>query len=90
MSVRNAPLGIPAWVRWIAQDSSGAWWGYSVEPLRHDLGWYENEAGRYVSLGTGTPRDWMGSLRAVRFPPGVTAAVFLQDSGEIRYGEHVG
>lgn len=89
MSVDRAGQRIPAWVRWIAQDSSGAWWGYSVEPLRHDSGWYENEAGRYLSLGAGDPRDWVHSLRAVCFPPGVSAAVLLQDSGEIRYGEHV-
>jgi hypothetical protein len=82
-------LRIPAWVRWIAQDSSGAWWGYSVEPLRHDGGWYENEAGCYISLGAGNPQDWTRSLRAVHFPPGVTAAVLLQDSGEIHYGEPV-
>ena len=39
----NPPEAIPDWVRWIAQDSSGAWWGYAVEPLRNDTGWYENE-----------------------------------------------
>jgi hypothetical protein len=78
---------IPAWVRWIAQDSNGAWWGYSAEPLRHDSGWYENEAGRYISLGTGNPRDWVHSLRVVRLPPGVTAALLLLDSGEIHYGK---
>lgn len=89
MSVGATVLRIPAWVRWIAQDSSGAWWGYSVEPLRHDSGWYENEAGRYVSLGKGSPRDWLHSLRTVRFPPGVTVAVFFLDSGAIRYGERV-
>ena len=32
---------IPDWVRWVAQDGSGVWWGYSVEPLRNDNGWYE-------------------------------------------------
>jgi hypothetical protein len=80
---------IPAWVRWIAQDSNGAWWGYSAEPLRHDSGWYENEAGRYASLGTGPALDWVHSLCVVRFPPGVTAAIFLQESGEIHYGKHV-
>jgi len=89
MSVGERLLRIPAWVRWIAQDSSGAWWGYSVEPLRHDSGWYENEVGRYVSLGRGMPRDWLHSLRAVRFPPGATAAVFFQGNGEIHYGDHV-
>jgi len=47
----RAVLRIPTWVRWVAQDSTGAWWGYSAEPLRHDSGWYENEAGRYVPLG---------------------------------------
>ncbi|MGD8629461.1 MAG: hypothetical protein PVH38_04775 [Gammaproteobacteria bacterium] len=87
MSAADTVRQVPAWVRWIAQDSSGAWWGYSAEPLPHDSGWYENEAGRYVLLGTGIPRDWLHSLRAVRFPHGVTTAVFLQDSGEIRYGE---
>ena len=75
---------IPAGVRWIAQDSSGAWWGYSVEPLRHDSGWYENEAG-----GTGNPRGRARALRAVSFPPGVAVAVLLQDRGEINYGWHI-
>lgn len=87
MSIGGTTLRIPVWVRWIAQDSSGAWWGYSVEPLRHDSGWYENEAGRYVPLGRAMPRDWQHSLRAVRFPPGVTTAVFFQHSGEVRYGD---
>jgi hypothetical protein len=82
-------LQVPGWVRWIAQDGNGAWWGYSVEPLRHDSGWYENGAGRYVFLGKGVSRDWAHSLRLVQFPPGVTAATFLQDSGEIHYGRHV-
>jgi hypothetical protein len=80
---------VPRWVRWIAQDSSGAWWGYSTEPLRHDSGWYENEVGRYLPLGTGTPRDWKRSLRAVCFPPGISVAVFLPDSGVIHYAEQV-
>jgi hypothetical protein len=54
---------IPPWVRWIAQDSSGVWWGYSVEPLRHDKGWYENEVGDYVRLGVTSAEDWENSLR---------------------------
>ena len=70
-----------------ALDRAGQQWRYSAEPLCHDSGWYENAAGRYVSLGTGKPRDWVHSLRIVRFPPGVTAALFLQDSGEIHYGK---
>jgi hypothetical protein len=58
-------FSIPDWVNWLAQDSSGAWWGYSVEPLRNDNGWYENEVGDYVLLGTSQPADWPNSLRRV-------------------------
>lgn len=89
MNTERPMLRIPVWVRWIAQDSSGAWWGYSVEPSRHDGGWYENEVGRCICLGAGNPRDWRNSLRTVRFPPGVKTAVLLQDRTEIRYGEHL-
>ncbi len=61
------PLGnIPDWVCWVAQDSSGAWWGYAVEPLRNDTGWYENEVGRLACLGTTTPANWQNSLERVR------------------------
>jgi hypothetical protein len=66
--IERTMLQIPPWVRWIAQDRSGAWWGYSAEPLRHDNGWYENEVGRYVHLGTEVPRDWENSLCAVHPP----------------------
>lgn len=55
---------IPAWVNWIAQDADGAWWGYSVEPLQHDIGWYENELGDRIKLDQSAPNpDWRNSLR---------------------------
>ena len=57
---------IPDWVNWIAQDESGAWWGYSVEPLRNDRGWYENEVGEYLQLGDSEPVNWTDSLRRVK------------------------
>jgi hypothetical protein len=60
------PEDMPGWVRWIAQDSTGTWWGYSAEPLRNDSGWYENEVGRYVSLGRTAPGDWFNSLERMR------------------------
>lgn len=41
---------IPEWVNWIAQDLDGSWWGFSVEPLEHSSGWYENEVGDYILL----------------------------------------
>ena len=53
---------MPHWVNWIAQDSDGVWWGYSVEPLRNDKGWYENEVGDYVRLGKDQVIDWQKSL----------------------------
>jgi hypothetical protein len=56
---------VPDWVRWVAQDGSGVWWGYSVEPLRNDNGWYENEVGRYVRLGVDNADDWQQSLARV-------------------------
>jgi hypothetical protein len=57
---------IPEWVSWIAQDADGAWWGYEVEPLRHDTGWYENEVGRRVKLAKDAPNsDWADTLRRV-------------------------
>ena len=43
-------VDIPGWVNFIAQDSDGSWWGYSVEPLQNHQGWYENELGENVRL----------------------------------------
>ncbi|MDH5190510.1 MAG: hypothetical protein OEW89_04600 [Gammaproteobacteria bacterium] len=56
---------IPSGISWIAQDSSGVWWGYTVEPLRNDTGWYENEVGEYVRLGKTEVSDWENSLQRV-------------------------
>ena len=58
--------GLPEWVNWVAQDSDGVWWGYSVEPLRNDTGWYENEVGDYVRLGKDSAEGWHESLRKIR------------------------
>ena len=55
----------PGWVAWIAQDSSGVWWGYSAEPLRNDSGWYENEVGQCARLGHTQPSGWEQSLQPV-------------------------
>lgn len=54
---------IPHWVRWIAQDADGAWWGYSVEPLEFSQGWYENEVGNRIKLlqSVANP-DWKNTL----------------------------
>ena len=56
---------LPEWVNWIAQDRDGVWWGYSVEPLRNDTGWYENEVGSYIRLGKDDAEGWQASLRKV-------------------------
>jgi len=54
---------IPKWVNWLAQDANGAWWGYEVEPHRHDSGWYENELGRNIKLKSSTTnQDWQNNL----------------------------
>lgn len=57
---------VPEWVNWIAQDKNGSWWGYSVEPLRHHCGWYENEVGMYLQLGWTDPDNWASSLKRVK------------------------
>ena len=31
---------IPNKANWLAQDASGTWWAYEVEPLQFDKGWY--------------------------------------------------
>lgn len=56
---------VPAWVMWIAQDASGEWWGYSVEPLRKEGGWYENEVGQYIRLGQSRAECWQHSLQKI-------------------------
>ncbi len=58
------PEAPPEWVRWIAQDADGAWWGYSVEPLMAHAHWYENEVGDCIALGRTAPNpDWRDSLQ---------------------------
>jgi len=55
---------IPDWVNWLAQDADGCWWGYSVEPLQHHKGWYENEVGQHIRLSQAPPNpDWRNSLQ---------------------------
>ncbi|MGB0722199.1 MAG: hypothetical protein ACPGU7_07345 [Gammaproteobacteria bacterium] len=57
----------PAWVRWVAQDRSGTWWGYEAEPNQGDSAWYENEVGRYIRLGDDPANpDWASTLTRVR------------------------
>ncbi|MGW8246504.1 MAG: hypothetical protein ACWGOV_00210 [Acidiferrobacterales bacterium] len=63
--MNEIPFDIPREVRWVAQDRDGTWWGYTVEPLRNDSGWYENEVGEHFRLGQGAPIDWENSLRKV-------------------------
>jgi hypothetical protein len=54
---------LPDWVAWIAQDADGALWGYEAEPNKQHNGWYENEVGRIVRLGSGAPPvDWEATL----------------------------
>jgi len=56
-------ISVPEWVRFIAQDSDGSWWGYSVEPLQNHRGWYENELGNNIKLLQGSESDgWQESL----------------------------
>jgi len=56
---------IPDWIRWLAQDADGTWWGYEMEPHQHHQGWYENELGRCHRIKKDLPNlDWQHSLAA--------------------------
>jgi hypothetical protein len=56
----------PPWVRWLAQDRDGAWWGFEHEPNEGDSSWYENEVGRYVRLERGPANpEWRKALYRV-------------------------
>lgn len=62
----------PDWVRWLAQDADGTWWGFEVEPNQQDRGWYENEVGRCIRLASGEPNpEWRATLRALPGTPAV-------------------
>lgn len=57
----------PDWVRWLAQDRNGAWWGFEHEPNEGDCSWYENEVGRYLRLGDGEANpQWQTTLERIR------------------------
>lgn len=57
---------LPEWVKWIAQDADGAWWGYSVEPLEFSDGWYENEVGQRIKIEHAKANpDWINSLTKI-------------------------
>jgi hypothetical protein len=58
-----AGLILPAWAAWLAQDADGALWAFEAEPNQHDIGWYENEVGRYIKVGHGPANpDWREAL----------------------------
>ncbi|VAW54830.1 hypothetical protein MNBD_GAMMA05-1801 [hydrothermal vent metagenome] len=58
---------IPVWVRWIAQDSDGAWWGYQAEPNLAHNSWYENEVGQCVRLDNGAANpEWISTIKQVK------------------------
>ena len=62
-------IELPNWVKWVAQDENGSWWGFSVEPLEHFSGWYENEVGDFILLlkpqGKTTIIQWRDTLTKV-------------------------
>ena len=67
MSRPEAFADLPDWAAWIAQDASGTWWAYEVQPQEYDSGWYENELGRYLQICESEPNpDWRSTLKSVR------------------------
>lgn len=53
----------PKWMRWIAQDADGQWWGYEHEPHLAESSWYENEVGLSEKIEEQeTVSNWKESL----------------------------
>jgi len=58
---------LPDWVCWLAQDASGSWWGFEVEPNQGHNFWYENEVGRCLKLFSGVKNsEWQSTLKKVK------------------------
>ena len=56
----------PKWMRWLAQDADGRWWGYEHEPHLAEVSWYENEVGLSVLLELSVKsNDWKESLQKI-------------------------
>jgi hypothetical protein len=60
---------VPAWVRWVAQDEDGSWWGHEFQPSAkpHDLfgGLWRQELGYepIAPMGRGQPNpEWQAAL----------------------------
>lgn len=54
-------VDIPDWVKWIAQDSDGEWYGYSIKPSPSDDGWGIH--GQMIQLAHGPePKDFTKEL----------------------------
>ena len=60
----DIPVAIPEWVRWVAQDKNGEWWGYGARPKKVGVVWREPpEDLRSIHLGHGLPNpNWKDEL----------------------------
>jgi hypothetical protein len=68
----TVPVHVPGWVRFMARNSDGEWWGYESEPLIDDAvdGWYcaggSTFIGRAAVYGNFPGlNDWRASVIAV-------------------------
>ena len=57
----NFEVEIPDWVKWIAQDKDGWWYGFERQPQRHMDSW--GTAGHEILLANGPkPENWKEEL----------------------------
>lgn len=53
-------------INWVAQDSSGVWWGFDRKPVAGDDDWQVTGKGRSTRLKQGSPSSgWRETLRRV-------------------------
>lgn len=61
-------IQLPNWATWLAQDENGSWWAFSIEPLEHSSGWYENEVGQYTFIKkSACNSSWKETLTKIIF-----------------------
>ena len=57
------PKAVPHWVRWIAQDKDGKWWGYKTKPKAGYTLWIPKSINMCKGLYTSKPsKNWREEL----------------------------
>lgn len=63
MATMNVEIEVPEWAKYVAQDYSGEWWFYEIEPTPLSLHWAGKVGFRLKCVSTGIkPEDFSAEL----------------------------